>query len=270
MNFTGKQRDGESGLDNFEARYDSSVLGRFMSPDTPRLSEKTDPQTWNLYSYVSNSPLARIDPTGHNWYKINGQWSWHDGNTWKDSNGNVHHSDYTMLLRIEKTGKRTKDGADIESIKLLGKGENDILASGTGYTGSTQYHYMTTPNGNYEINLNIRGGPSSERMTLVYGQPALARFPGIQALGDFKQDGVTWNAGGDWGDLRANLNNLQGEPTSFYLHGKADFQSIGRTFTHGCSTEPAEVVLKAIFRLNPSQVGEGDKIGRILVSVSGR
>ena len=31
--FTGKERDSESGLDNFGARYNSSSLGRFMSPD---------------------------------------------------------------------------------------------------------------------------------------------------------------------------------------------------------------------------------------------
>jgi putative transposase len=31
--FTGKERDSESGLDNFGARYNSSQYGRFMSPD---------------------------------------------------------------------------------------------------------------------------------------------------------------------------------------------------------------------------------------------
>jgi RHS repeat-associated protein len=31
--FTGKERDSESGLDNFGARYNSSTMGRFMSPD---------------------------------------------------------------------------------------------------------------------------------------------------------------------------------------------------------------------------------------------
>ena len=31
--FTGKERDGESGLDNFGARYLTSSIGRFMSPD---------------------------------------------------------------------------------------------------------------------------------------------------------------------------------------------------------------------------------------------
>ena len=33
MHFTGKQRDSESGLDNFGARYNASTIGRFMSPD---------------------------------------------------------------------------------------------------------------------------------------------------------------------------------------------------------------------------------------------
>jgi RHS repeat-associated protein len=32
-NSTAKERDSESGLDNFGARYNSSSMGRFMSPD---------------------------------------------------------------------------------------------------------------------------------------------------------------------------------------------------------------------------------------------
>jgi RHS repeat-associated protein len=31
--FTGKERDSESGNDYFEARYYASSMGRFMSPD---------------------------------------------------------------------------------------------------------------------------------------------------------------------------------------------------------------------------------------------
>jgi RHS repeat-associated protein len=51
MHFTGKERDTESGLDNFGARYNSSSMGRFMSPDAFTYALKSDPQTWNLYSY---------------------------------------------------------------------------------------------------------------------------------------------------------------------------------------------------------------------------
>jgi RHS repeat-associated protein len=63
--FTGKERDAESGLDDFGARYYSSNIGRFMSPDKPFADQHPSiPQSWNLYSYVRNNPLRAIDPTG--------------------------------------------------------------------------------------------------------------------------------------------------------------------------------------------------------------
>jgi RHS repeat-associated protein len=60
--FTGKQRDPESGLDNFGARYDSSDLGRFMSPDPGKFDER-DPQSLNRYTYSRDNPLTYVDPT---------------------------------------------------------------------------------------------------------------------------------------------------------------------------------------------------------------
>jgi len=63
--FTGKERDAESGLDNFGARYDSSSLGRFMTPDPLMASAHvSNPQTWNRYSYALNNPLRITDPEG--------------------------------------------------------------------------------------------------------------------------------------------------------------------------------------------------------------
>ncbi len=64
--FTGKERDTESGLDNFGARYDASSMGRFMSPDPIFISKHriVDPQQWDLYAYVRNNPLNLTDPTG--------------------------------------------------------------------------------------------------------------------------------------------------------------------------------------------------------------
>jgi len=64
---TGKERDAESGLDYFGARYYGSALGRFTSPDpSPAGISMQDPQSWNLYSYVRNRPLAMVDGNG-NW-----------------------------------------------------------------------------------------------------------------------------------------------------------------------------------------------------------
>src|SRR4029077_12563104 len=68
---TGKERDAESGLDEFGARYYSSQYGRFMTPDWSAkpmgvpYAQLGDPQSLNLYSYVVNNPLAKADPDGH-------------------------------------------------------------------------------------------------------------------------------------------------------------------------------------------------------------
>lgn len=69
--FTAKERDTESGLDMFGARYYGSSLGRFMTPDWAE--KPTDvpyanfgnPQSLNLYSYVNNNPTTTRDPDGH-------------------------------------------------------------------------------------------------------------------------------------------------------------------------------------------------------------
>ncbi len=71
QHFTGKERDAESGLDYFYARYYSSTLGRFMTPDWAAAPTAVpyatfgDPQTLNLYAYVNNNPNTGIDMDGH-------------------------------------------------------------------------------------------------------------------------------------------------------------------------------------------------------------
>ncbi len=66
VNFTGKERDSETGLDYFGARYFSGAQGRFTSPDPAGLlaAKPGNPQSWNLYSYVMNNPLIYVDPNG--------------------------------------------------------------------------------------------------------------------------------------------------------------------------------------------------------------
>ena len=82
--FTHKERDLESGLDNFLARYYSSAQGRFTSPDefaggpdelyyfAATASENPTfyadlfiPQSLNKYQYCYNNPLRYVDEDGH-------------------------------------------------------------------------------------------------------------------------------------------------------------------------------------------------------------
>ena len=80
--FTGKERDSETGLDYFLARYYGSIHGRFTSPDeftggptelfaevaahNPTFyAEIAEPQSLNKYAYCLNNPLKFVDPGGH-------------------------------------------------------------------------------------------------------------------------------------------------------------------------------------------------------------
>jgi RHS repeat-associated protein len=78
------ERDDETGLDFAQARYYSSVQGRFTSPDeftggpdelfdfvddaadNPTFyADLTNPQSLNKYQYTYNNPLNMVDPDGH-------------------------------------------------------------------------------------------------------------------------------------------------------------------------------------------------------------
>jgi RHS repeat-associated protein len=80
--FTGYERDDETGLDYAQARYYSNIAGRFTSPD-PLLSSGAveEPQSWNRYSYVGNRPLNVTDPSGLIWAynSLTGDLLWFDG-----------------------------------------------------------------------------------------------------------------------------------------------------------------------------------------------
>jgi RHS repeat-associated protein len=63
--FTGKERDGETGLDYFSARYHHAVSGRFTSADPGHVGgNAADPQSWNAYAHARNNPFKFSDPTG--------------------------------------------------------------------------------------------------------------------------------------------------------------------------------------------------------------
>ncbi|HKP37908.1 MAG TPA: RHS repeat-associated core domain-containing protein [Pyrinomonadaceae bacterium] len=80
--FTSKEKDNETGLDYFEARYYASTQGRFTSRDPYNILLETqfatdakkaqsqfvtylsDPQRWARYTYALNNPLLYTDPSG--------------------------------------------------------------------------------------------------------------------------------------------------------------------------------------------------------------
>jgi RHS repeat-associated protein len=71
LHFMDKERDPESNLDDFGARFYSSTYGRWMSPDWSAAPEPvpyadlTNPQSLNLYALVRGNPETFADLDGH-------------------------------------------------------------------------------------------------------------------------------------------------------------------------------------------------------------
>ncbi len=66
LNFTGKNQDTVSGLYDFLYREYHPISGRWIQPDPSGFEAVSmeNPQSWNRYAYVANTPLNMIDPFG--------------------------------------------------------------------------------------------------------------------------------------------------------------------------------------------------------------
>ena len=72
LSFTGQNQDTVSGLYDFMFRRYSPGQGRWISPDPAGRAavSMTNPQSWNRYGYVGNTPLTAIDPLGLDLIKV--------------------------------------------------------------------------------------------------------------------------------------------------------------------------------------------------------
>ncbi len=235
--FTGKERDTESGLDYFGARYYASGMWRMMSPDWSAkaspvpYADLANPQSLNLYSYVTNNPLNRTDPTGHDWFNVNNQWQWQKGHTYHDADGNAtKDKGYAGLLVATKTGTN-KQGATTYNLTLYGDSTKPVM-TGTGFSGGNaplgngSSIYMKPINdGNYTIHLDIRNAAASS-IDPRSGQPP--ETFGIQPIPQGNIEGYkVYDA---YGPIRARLNPWSGPDHGDYFHGQFD----GYGYTHGC------------------------------------
>ena len=77
MKFSGKERDTESNLDYFGARYYGNYYYRWLSPD-PVINKDaalTNPQLWNLYAFCHNSPVTYWDLDGRKEGSLRNIWT---------------------------------------------------------------------------------------------------------------------------------------------------------------------------------------------------
>jgi len=177
--FTGKERDSESALDNFGARYYSSQYGRFLTPDWASHPEAVpyadleNPQSLNLYSYVKNNPLSRTDPDGH--CDEDGKHCfWQKLGNWIAGNGFVTNAQLRKLTEEQRQWL-----TDHNARKVDGKGN------------STSVDWSKASNN------DVRNAYSGlqEQMRQTQGMSINLPLPPGMSTADFGKDVMKWGTG---------------------------------------------------------------------------
>jgi hypothetical protein len=147
---------------DYNARYYSPCLGRFISPDSV-VPKVENPQHWNRYSYVYNNPLKLIDPTGHTGCTVGGP-----------SESSV--DDHTIPnCSGSPTGGGSHDshgsGSGGPGVRNVGQGTGS--SGGTGSTGNNAASVQgSTANTNSSTTLKLKYKPdwNQEQMTQADGK----------------------------------------------------------------------------------------------------
>lgn len=146
--FEGKERDTETGNDDFGARYYSNRFGRWLSADWSSVpvpvpyANLTNPQTLNLYSMVVDDPESFADLDGHIQQQsqggAEGQCGGGTGNTGGDT---CAKQPADQLANDEKAGHSgmlggVRDWLDVIEVS----GSYGLGAESHGEAGSWEYH----------------------------------------------------------------------------------------------------------------------------------
>jgi RHS repeat-associated protein len=151
QNFTQKERDNETGLDYFLARYYSSTQGRFTSADPVALTVErlVDPQRINLLSYCRNNPLAFIDPSG-------------ETITFANDDAKKKYEEYVKFLKSDEK----KYATELATVNRLLNSEVEYRLSVGGHNFEGAEGNTTTDGQRINVAISNVGGPSGETFSL--------------------------------------------------------------------------------------------------------
>ncbi len=210
LQFTGQERDSESGLDYLIARYYGSSLNRFMSPD-PLPGHVLEPQTLNKYIYAGNNPLRYSDPDGLDFYlKCEGETATcHDGKQGhfeRDEKGNVTKEDYTVIhsengklvdnhgneytAEVDSTGVHFTKVGDPKSASSTGTWKRNSaptdIKQTTGALQGFTFNFSTNPHWRQDARGTFTYTGSYEQAQEALGNAGFERVHGTQPGIDFK------------------------------------------------------------------------------------
>ncbi len=150
--FEGKERDAETGNDDFGARYYSSRFGRWLSADWSAVpapvpyANLTNPQTLNLYAMVSDNPETFADLDGH--YACHG--SSQNCTLLREALANVREA----AANLDKGSKEQK--ALNKVLKFYGKEGKDNGVTVTFQRGGAIAGGTVTENGHTTVSLSLK------------------------------------------------------------------------------------------------------------------
>jgi RHS repeat-associated protein len=243
--FAGKERDFETGNDNFGARSYSSVYGRFLRPDPLylELHRLIDPQQLNLYSYVRNNPLSLTDPTGLDIMCYGAECQGYLQALQKD---------VSFTVTMDKNGKIGTEG-DVDK-KQLSKSDKAFLKAIT----DTKHHVTINAVGGKQDSSIFFGASHGATHTINFDQAALlddaknaggltsAGLVGHETLEAYDESkGYSMEEGHNWAaslgfpgfDKAATVNNalvkndmVIGLSTTFHVQGTSINEQIGTRY----------------------------------------
>jgi RHS repeat-associated protein len=201
--FTGHERDDDTGHDYMLARYYSSSLGRFMAVDPGDDTRRENPQSWNKYEYVRNNPLRLVDPHGTNAlpkpYNVP-DWEWNDpcagmafchdfkGGT-KQESAKAYEDQEKLRQGLNPKVKRFFNrllGIDIDKILSPGNGvtiDLDKKPQKRGFPG------QTTSGGEILLDMSLLDDPALFRAVLLHETGHLGA---LYRFGSLSNDSVIW------------------------------------------------------------------------------
>lgn len=172
--FTQKDRDIETGLDFFEARYCASTQGRFTSTDPVyfQMMMAIDPQRFNLYAYSRNNPLKFVDPSGEK-VSVGGDQDWLKNNVLYEMVGGQKNFDrYFQIINGQVV---LRDGVNLTNavagVQLLGELVNS----------TDNYLYYASTDGRDAAGLfqgSFKTDKKGESKLTDYGKQLAAKFNG--------------------------------------------------------------------------------------------
>ena len=230
--FAGCEFDRETGLSCFGARYYSAEFGRFISPDDRLGGPLGLRDISNAYAYVLNSPICRIDPTGHSIFSD-------IGHTFSDMVRGTPDVFQSIGQSIKSTAKiwapYVVDGLLIVGgAALIASGGGAVLGTGLFVAGLTGLGYTIQAGGNFSwehwgvqlalgFAVGVAGAGASAATDSVMADYMLGSGSRILAMG--LTGAATGALGGMFSTAMTNLDN-----------GRSGSQGIGWAAIVGAGT----------------------------------